>query len=184
MAVEALGEQAPLARERRRGEVVDGEPGVERVVVARTTLGVLAEGYTFLELPVAAPADLLAVQVVDLGGTGKSSFVVHYQEHGGGGSREVLAIWALRGGSFARVFAHEVAKKLGASRLTNRFELVPRTGKGQRGVDLVIEVSEVSGFAVDTWNETPAADMAPILLPWGEKHKEVWHFDNDQVSGG
>jgi hypothetical protein len=163
---------------------VDGEPGLERVVVAGKTLGVLSEGYAFLGLPVASPRDLIAVELVDFGGTGKSSIVVTYREHGGGGSRDVLGIWAAKPDGFARIFAHEIAKQVGTSRLTNRYEIVPRKGKNARGRDLVIQIGEVTGFTAETWNETPAGDMAPILLPWGEKKLETWHFDRDEVSGG
>jgi hypothetical protein len=162
---------------------LDGEPGLERVVVAGKTLGVLSEGYAFLALPVASPRDLLSVQVVDLGGAGKSSVVVRYREHGGGGSRDVVAVWILRAGGFARIFAHEIAKQVGGARLTNRAELVPR-GKGKRGHDLVIQIGEVVGFSEATWNETPASDMVPIMLPWGDRTQAVWRFDNDEVSGG
>ena len=154
------------------------------MVVAGKTLGVLSEGYAFLGLPVASPRDLIGVELVDFGGTGKSSIVVTYREHGGGGSRDVLGIWAAKPDGFARIFAHEIAKQVGASRLTNRYEIVPRKGKNARGRDLVIQIGDVTGFTAETWNETPAGDMAPILLPWGEKKIETWHFDRDEVSGG
>jgi hypothetical protein len=105
---------------------------------------------------------------------------VRYREHGGGGSRDVLAVFVLRGGGFARLFAHEIAKQVGDARLENRWEL----RKAKRGRELVITPGEVRGFSAATWNETPAEDMAPILLPWGEKKQEVWRFDKDGVSGG
>jgi hypothetical protein len=162
---------------------MDGEPGVERVIVAGKLLGVLGEGYQFLALPVASPHDVLGVEIVDLGGTGRSSAVVRYREYGSGGSRDVLAVWNLRSDGFTRTFAHEIAKQVGNARLTNRWELVPRKGK-QHGKDLVIQPGDTGGFTAASWNETPAADMAPILLPWGEKKQEVWHFENDGVSGG
>ncbi len=164
---------------------LDGEPGVERVVLAGKHLGVLSsEGFTFLALPVASAEDLRGVRVTDLGGAGKSSVLVHYVEHGGVGSREVLAIWALRGGGFSRIFAHEVAKQLGSHRMTNGWELLPRRGKRARGLELVFRVGQVSGFTAESWRETPASDMAPILLPWGDRPSEVWFFDHDEVSGG
>jgi hypothetical protein len=109
--------------------------------------------------------------------------VVRYREHGGGGSREVLAVWALRDGALARIFAHEIGKQVGAARMTNRVEIVPRKGKA-RGHDIVIQPGEVVGFTAETWNETPASDMVPILLPWGEKKEEVWRFEGGGVSGG
>jgi hypothetical protein len=132
---------------------------------------------------VAAPADVLSVAVADLAGAGKSSLVVRTVERGNGGAREVLSIWNLHGGAFQRTFAHEIAKQVGRARLTNSWELVPR-GKGKRGQDLVVRPGDAGGFTEATWRETPASDMAPILLPWGDKKQEIWRFDADQVSGG
>jgi hypothetical protein len=163
---------------------MDGEPGRERVIVAGKLIAVLSDGYAYVGLPLASPRDLLGVELVDLAGNGKASAVVRYREHGGGGSRDVLAVFNLLPGGFTRTFAHEIAKQVGSARMENRWELRPRKGRGERGRDLVITPGAVTGFSAETWNETPAEDMAPILLPWGEKRQEVWTFDGDQVSGG
>jgi len=72
---------------------------------------------------------------------------------------------------------------MGRARIVNVWELVPKKGK-RRGQDLSIRAGEAVGVTRETWNEIPAEDMVPILLPWGEKTKEIWHFDNDEVSGG
>jgi hypothetical protein len=162
---------------------MDGDPGLERVLAGGKYVAVLGNGYIYLELPVAGPRDVLSVAVADLGGAGKSSFVVRTVEHGNGGSREVLSIWDLHAGAFQRTFAHEIGKQLGRARLTDTWELVPR-GRGKRGLDLVIRAGDAGGFSAATWRETPASDMVPILLPWGDKKEEVWHFEGEQVSGG
>ncbi len=96
----------------------------------------------------------------------------------------MLSIWSARGGQFTRVFAHEIAKQVGKSRLANTWQLVPRGKGGKGGMDLVIAPGEVAGFTQASWNETPATDMVPILLPWGEKKQEIWRFEGDVVSGG
>src|SRR5262249_11488776 len=162
---------------------MDGEPGLERVVAGGRYVGVVGATWIYLELPVASPRDVLSVAVADLGGAGKSSLVVRTVERGNGGTREVLSIWDLHGGGFQRTFAHEIAKQLGAARMTNVWELVPR-GKGKRGLDLVIRAGGAGGLPEASWRETPASDMMPILLPWGAKKQEIWHFANDEVSGG
>src|SRR5262249_2290769 len=146
-------------------------------------LAVVGDSYAYVELPVAGARDVLSVELADVSGAGRSSVVVRTVERGNGGSREVLSIWSFKGGQWARLFAHAIAKQRGRARLTDPGRLVPR-GRGKRGLDLVIKPGEVTGFTAETWNETPASDMAPILLPWGEKKEEVWHFDNDEVSGG
>jgi len=174
----------------RRGDValdvtaeVDGVPGAERVVWAGRYVGILGQGFAYIELPAASAKDVLEVRVVDLAGDGKSNVLARYIERGNGGSREVLAVWNIRNQTIGRIFAHEIGKTFGRARLTNVWELVPKKGK-RRGHDLVIRAGAAAGVTPDTWNETPAEDMVPVLLPWAEKTKEIWRFDNDEVSGG
>jgi hypothetical protein len=162
---------------------MDGEPGQERVLLAGRVLAVLSSDYKYLELPVASPKDLLEVRILDLAGEGKSSALVRYVEYGGGGSREVLSLWNLHAGEFVRTFAHEIGKKVGSSRLTDTWTLVPK--KKGKGYDLIIKASDATGFSAATWNETPAEDMIPIILPWDTtKKQEIWRFHGDEVSGG
>jgi hypothetical protein len=68
-------------------------------------------------------------------------------------------------------------------RLTNSWKLVPRRGK-KKGLDLLIQPGEAIGASAATWNETPATDLTPILLPWTGKKQELWIFENDLISGG
>jgi hypothetical protein len=173
-----------------RGDIVldqtaelDGQDAPQRVVVAGRVVGLLGDGYSYLELPVESARDVLSVQLVDLGGAGRASLVVRTVERGNGGSREVLSVWNTRNGQWNRLFAHEIAKVVGARHVTDTWELVPR-GKGRKGVDLVIKPGEAVGFTAETWNETPASDMVPILLPWAGKPQEIWRFDGGMVSGG
>jgi hypothetical protein len=169
---------------------MDGEPGLERVVVGGRTLGILGEKYYFMTFPVPRK-DVLEVKLVDLAGGGKPSILVRYVERGSGGSREVLGVWSLLpDGSFAHPFAHEVAKEGPGGRITDVWTLEPKTEKkGKRvkklkGFDIVITPGESRGYTKDTWNESPAEDMTPILLPWEKSKKERWRFEGDECSGG
>jgi hypothetical protein len=175
---------------------MDGEPGDERVIGAGRTIGILSDRYSYMTLPV-PKKDVLSVKLVDLAGEGQVAIVAHYVERGNGGSREVVAVWMLQpDGSFARPFAHEVAKESPAGRMTNVWSMEPRTppkGKGKKGakkapaggkgLDIVITVGEVRGFTAETWNESPATDMAPILLPWAEPKRERWRFQGSESFG-
>ncbi|MBI4508106.1 MAG: hypothetical protein HY698_00625 [Deltaproteobacteria bacterium] len=166
---------------------MDGEPGLERVVAGGRVVGILAEQYSYLQLPVEKPKDVLEVRVADLAGEGKSSVLARYVERGGGGSREVLAVFNLMpDGSVARTLAHEIGKQLGQAQLTNTWELVARPGKKKqsRGFDLVIRVAGAVGFTAENYLESPAEDMQPILLPWGETKEERWSFRGDEAVGG
>lgn len=170
---------------------MDGEPGPERVLVAGRTVGVIGADYVFLKLPARRRGDLLSIRVVDLAGEGKHCVLAHYVELGNGGEREVVAVWnLLPDGSFARTWAHEVAKRMGEKRITNTWALAPRQvvkGKRKRtvpGFDIVVRAGEAVGWTAETWNEEPAEDLAPILLPWGPKKQAVWHFRGNESYGG
>jgi hypothetical protein len=168
---------------------MDGAPGMERVVVAGRTIAILGESYFYMQLPVPRK-DILALRLVDLAGEGKTSIVVHYVERGNGGSREVLAVWnVMSDGSFSRPFSAEVAKESPAGRMSCRWTIEPKqTKKGRKvikgkGQDIVVRVGDVRGFEQNSWNELPAEDMAPILLPWGEVKERRWHFRGDESYG-
>jgi hypothetical protein len=168
---------------------VDGEPGLERVMAGGTVIAVIGAELSYIALPVQKAKDVLDVRAIDLAGEGRSSLLARYVERGNGGSREVLVIWNMNAdGSFNRTFAHEISKQLGKNRLTNRWELVPKKPpKGKKkaaGYELVIQVGDVVGFTQETWGETPAEDMQPILLPWDETKREVWRFRGDEYYGG
>jgi hypothetical protein len=168
---------------------MDGAPGMERVIVAGRIVAVLGESYSYMQLPV-PKKDILALRLVDLAGEGKTAIVVHYVERGNGGSREVLAVWnVMSDGSFNRPFAAEVAKESPGGRMSCKWSIEPKqTKKGRKvikgkGQDIVVRVGDVRGFEQNSWNELPAEDMAPILLPWGEVKERRWHFRGDESYG-
>jgi hypothetical protein len=166
---------------------VDGSPGKERIVAGGRVAAVIGAELAYIELPVQKPSDVLEMRVIDLGGQGRSSLLGRYVERGGGGSREILAVWNVGSdGTWTRTFAHEIAKQLGKNRLTNAWELVPKK-KGKKklpGYDLVIKHGDLVGFTQETWNEIPAEDMQPILLPWSGANQETWRFADGEVTGG
>jgi hypothetical protein len=173
----------------RRGDLkldqqaeLDGSPGKERVVAGGKVVAVFRDGYAYVEIAADA-RDVLEVRLVDLAGEGKASVLVRVRERGGGGSREVIAVWNLVNDRFVRTFAHEIGKELGGKKLSNGWTLRPKKGKRAKGQELVITAGP-STFTQGEWNETPAEDMQPILLPWGDKKEEVWTFEGDQVMGG
>lgn len=170
---------------------MDGEPGQERVVFGGNVIGILGEEYVYFTLPVQKKQDVLEVKILDLAGEGKSSALVRYIERGGGGSREVVSVWnLLPDGSIARTFAHELAKQLGTAKITGTYSLIARSvGKGKKkkpapGYDIVVHSGTAIGFSAETWNELPAEDMQPILLPWESKKQSSWHFRGDEAFGG
>jgi hypothetical protein len=74
------------------------------------------------------------------------------------------------------VFAAEVAKSAGASHLDDKVSFA-RHG---RATDIVIEAGSAVGFSQASYHESPAEDMVPILLPWGDDKKARYQFSGDE----
>lgn len=167
---------------------LDGEGGPERVVAAGKIIGLLSDRYSYIALPVAHPRDVHKVRVMDLGGDGRASVIAVYTERGKIGARTVLAVFHLNpDGTINRTFAHEVGKQLGRNCIGNTVEYVPRPGKKgrkEKGIQLVIRPGRVVGFTAETFRETPAEDVRPILVPWAGPQEEIFTFDGNQVLGG
>jgi hypothetical protein len=145
-----------------KGISLGGKSG-GRVVLAGKNLAFITDGYVFIELPVKQRADVKDARVVDLAGDGRQALVMRYVERGTGGSRDVLAAWRVVGDSeIRRVFAAEVAKTTPAGRIDGKVAFVKRG----RATDIVIDAGPATGISAATWNEAPAEDMIPVMLPW------------------
>ncbi len=166
---------------------VDPVAGAERVVAGGRYVGVVSDEFSYMQLPVKSAKDIKKLQLIDFDGDGRSFLVGHYRQYGGGGAREVVSIWELKGdGSFLVVLAFEVLKELQGAKLSNRWTLVPR-GKlrqksrreSKRGFDLLVEAEAATGIDSSNWNEMPATDVQPIILPWADEKAVLYHFDGN-----
>jgi hypothetical protein len=159
-----------------KGISTGGKSGA-RVVCAGRYLAFITDGYVFIELPVKSRADIKDARVVDLAGDGHGAVVVRYVERGGGGARDVLAAYRMVGdGEIRRVFAAEVGKQAPQGRVEDKVAFVKRG----RATDIVIDAGPASGVSQATWNESPADDMIPVLLPWGEDRHARYQFTGDE----
>ncbi len=176
-----LGDLGLASTPVRLDAMIDLGDGPRRLIWAGKVVGVLSDGYAYIELPVDNPRDVLEVRAVPYAGA-KSMILARTVEHGNGGSREILAFFRLDGTRFTRVFAHEMQKQIGERKLVNGWKLVPGSKKGT--LDLVVTPGAAVGWTADTFHEATADDLVPIMLPWGEKKQEIWHLDASGVSGG
>jgi hypothetical protein len=157
-----------------RGLSLGGNKGA-RVVLASRDLAVITDGYVYVELPFATRADVKDVRVVDLAGDRRQAVALRYLERGGGGAREVLAIFRPAGDELRRVFAAEVGKTTPAGHVEDKVTFVRRG----RATDIVIAAGAAAGLSAATWHETPADDMIPILLPWSADRRARYQFSGD-----
>jgi hypothetical protein len=162
-----------------KGVSLGGKAG-GRVVVAGKYLAFITDGYVFIELPIKQRADVKDARVVDLAGDGRQAVVLRYTERGSGGSRELLAAWRVVGDSeIRRVFAAEVGKATGAGHIDDKVAFVKRG----RATDIVIDAGAASGVSAATWNESPADDVIPVMLPWAtdkDARHARYQFNGDE----
>jgi hypothetical protein len=147
-----------------------------RVVLAGRYAAAITDGFTFIELPFKERKDLKDVRVIDLAGDGRDALVMRYLERGSTGAREVVAAWRFEGDNVRRVFAAEVGKFQGANKIEDKVSFLKRG----RATDILIEAGPAVGFTQASYQESPAEDIAPILLPWGDDKKARYQFRGDE----
>jgi hypothetical protein len=148
-----------------------------RVLLAGRYLVIVSDGYVYQELPFHDRNDLREARLVDLAGDGRDALVLRYRERADSGSRELIAAYRPEGADkVVRIFAHEVAKFAGASKLENKVSFVRRG----HATDLVVEAGPASGFTQASWREAPSRDAIPILLPWADDRKARYQFSGDE----
>jgi hypothetical protein len=153
-----------------------GRTSGAQVVLAGKYMAVISDGYFFQELPVRDRRDLKDERVVDLAGDGRQALVLRYVERGSGGAREVLAAYRFGDSQATRVFAMEIGKSAGASKIEDRVTFVKRG----RATDILVEAQPAVGWTQATYKEAPADDVIPVLLPWADERRARYTFHGDE----
>jgi hypothetical protein len=169
-------------RKLKRGDIFFDRPialgrsSGARVLMAGRYLAAISDGYVYRELPFHDRQDLKDAQVLDLAGDGRQALVLRYLERGGAGARELVAVFRVEGDQVQRVFAAEVAKLQGANKVEDKVSFVKR-GKA---TDILIEAARAVGFTQDSYHESAAEDVIPILLPWADDRRARYQFRGDE----
>jgi hypothetical protein len=138
--------------------------GKERLVAGGTVIGVITDQFAFVSLPVTRAADVREVKLVPLGTRGLQVVEALVRQTGNGGSRDLLMLWTVWSGQLQPLAQIEVRKERDGKVLESTWTLAKARGK--RGPELVVEPKPAVGWTAETWNEVPAEDADPILLPW------------------
>ncbi|HSS00089.1 MAG TPA: hypothetical protein VLM79_23695 [Kofleriaceae bacterium] len=136
--------------------------GKERLVAGGAVIGVLTDRFAFVTLPVKRQADIKHIDLVPLGPRGLDVISAVVTQGGNGGSRDLLLLWTVWSGQLQPLAQIEVRKQLAGNLLEAGWRIV----KGRRGPELWVEPRPPSGWTAETWNEVPADDADPIVLPW------------------
>ncbi len=136
--------------------------GNERIVAGGTVIGVLTDQYAFVSLPAASAADVRKVELLPLGAGNQKVVSAVVRQSGNGGSRDLLMLWTVWSGQLQPLGQIEIRKVMGGNTLETGYTI----GKGKKGPELRVAPKPAIGWTADTWNEEPASDADPILLPW------------------
>ena len=143
-----------------RDELVDLDPdrkGKERLVAGGTVIGVITEQFAYVSMP----AKPTKIELLPMGAHGQQVIAAVVRQTGNGGSRDVLMLWTVWSGQLSPLKNIEIRKELGGNVLASSYKVE----KGK----LVIAPQPAVGFTKDTYNEEPADDAEPILVPWADK---------------
>ena len=136
--------------------------GKERLVAGGTVIGVITDQFAYVTLPAQTAADVKKVELMPLGSRGQQIVAAIVRQSGNGGSRELLMMWTVWSGQLSPLAQIEVKKEMDGKVLESTWKIV----KGKKAPELWLEPKPAVGWTAETWNEVPAADLDPILLPW------------------
>lgn len=148
-----------------QAELDPDRKGKERLVAGGTAIGVITDQFAFVTLPAASPADVRKVELLPLGPRDQQVIAAVVRQTGNGGSRDLLMLWTVWSGQLSPLAQIEVKKELDGKVLESTWKIV----KGKKAPELWVEPKPAVGWTAQTWNEEPAPDLDPILLPWDAK---------------
>lgn len=147
--------------------------GKERLVAGGTVIGILTDQYAY----VSVPGEVQKIELLPLG-AGFDVVAATVRQSGNGGSRDLLMLWTVWSGQLQPLGQIEIKKAMGKNTLEAGYRVVKR--------ELYVEPKPAVGWTADTWNEEPATDADPIVVPWDAtkggvayklKGKELDHRD-------
>jgi hypothetical protein len=151
---------------------VVGDKLLERVLVYDRYLVILGPGYRggaqyyFRDLEAkAGRGDLIAFQVKDLTGDGRSDLLIRKRVRGAKGSVEVMEILSYHPGGETptAIFAQEVVLDLGGKKVANEVRLVG----GGRQTRITLAPGKSEGVDPSRFRQVSNTGANPVLVPWG-----------------
>jgi hypothetical protein len=152
-----------------------GRSAGARLIMAGKYMAAISDGYVYMELPFRDRKDLKEARVIDLAGDRRGALVLQFTERSSSGARDVIAVYRFTE-RVTRVFAAETGKSQGNSRIVSKVSYAKRGA----ATDILIEAGSATGFTKENYQESPAEDMIPVLLPWGDDKKARYQFRGDE----
>jgi hypothetical protein len=141
-----------------------------------------------LQLPMTEADEVRALDVVDVTGDGRGEAVLRIvrnvttQVRGAQipSQREMLLVYGVDPARRGRIFAAEVARRVGDDRVENEVAL-PRGG----GREITVRAGRARGWTAETYpfHDAPQERVFPLLLPWeSDSQRVVYRWDGTSFS--
>ncbi|MDH5674562.1 MAG: hypothetical protein OEZ06_20715 [Myxococcales bacterium] len=166
---------------------VTGDKRLERVVLAGSFAVVVGPdiqgggGYHYMDLPVAAAADVREASLRDLTGDGKAELLLRMRQQNELGRREIFTVSDVGSPQAKRLFGVELRKEVKGGHVEAKLSLsAGRRAKG--GARIEVRAGSSSGLEPGALNERPAQGLEPMILPWGKVMGRVYRWDGTRFA--
>lgn len=169
-----------------RGDVRGGEQPERVYLVGRYVLvtgpDVQGGGYAYHELAIDRARDVRSAELRDLTGDGKAELVVVIRQRNRQGERDLWQVIDLSGERMRELFGVEVRKEVrGEGSVEARVRIVRGRGRGRSGLPQIeVRAHRARGLDRESYRETPADDVEPMLLPWGPIRSRRYRWDGNR----
>ena len=162
-----------------RGDV-SGDAAPERVVLVDKYVLVYGPGfkrgesYGYYALPFGHGGGVQRARLMDATGDGRKELIVSLRQRNQLGARDLWMVLSLVEDAMRPLFAVELRKEVPGGFIENKLVVQSvRSGPAQ----IRVELDRASGLDQTRYQETPAHDASPILLPWGPVSSRTFAFD-------
>lgn len=165
------------ARHRFVGDVC-GDARLEQVAVHGRLLVLLASDgkLTYRELSVMGAGDVRGATFRDLTGDGRAELMLTLRQRNAQGERLLARVFDFASGTPEPVWAVETRKETADGYVESQLRV--RADKRGGPPWIVLGAGAAEGLGPDNYVERPAADLQPMLLPWGAVRRRSYAFGN------
>lgn len=166
-----------------RGNVAgDREP--ERVAIVDKFVVVYGKHYKqgatygYFALPFGMGGGLGSAELLDVTNDGLAELLVRVRQRNELGARELLVALSLAEQGIAPLFSLELKKESKGGFVESKLSI----DRKSKPVRMRLEPGRAQGLDALTYQESPARDAQPILLPWGELLYQVVAWDGTKLA--
>jgi hypothetical protein len=163
---------------------VAGDATPERVLIIDRYVLVYGPGfkrgetYSYFSLPYGIGGGMVSAELFDLTGDGRSELLTRVRQRNDLGARDVFVVLALEEEGIGPLFSLELKKEAKGGFIEASLS-IDRKSKPPR---INVSTGRAQGLDALTYQESPATDALPILLPWGAVESRSYAFDGSKFA--